>query len=385
MELATSYRFFDLHVLLRSDSPAILEHFRQVYERFQVDGASEPAILRLPLQLRSGHGAGQVVCQIFTEREESPPNLILDGQVHVINQRHLLLDYAHTVLLNAVFARVDDHFLIHGASLSWSAGDRARGLILAGGAGLGKTTLALALTQRGLRFLSDDVVALNCADGLLHPFPRRLGLRPETWQLCDLGSTPPTRQWVDATTLCGDCLGAPCAPSVLILLDDGQRRTERPCDVRLALTLDRLPAGLERDLGRLGKIDAVTRASPSGYATLLFQPSVGNRVSEEDIQRICASHATLLLDVDKASPLVPPDFTASPQLVSISPSIAALTILARLRGGERSALLQRTFGGSPARLYTALAAMIGGMKCYRLTVGRLEKMIDLIESVTRFR
>jgi hypothetical protein len=110
-------------------------------------------------------------------------------------------------------------------------------------------------------------------------------------------------------------------------------------------------------------------------------------VSEEDIQRICASHATLLLDVDKASsvPPIPPDFTASPQLVSIAPSIAALTILARVRGGERSVLLQRTFGGSPARLYTALAALIGRTKCYRLTVGRLEEMLELIESVTRFR
>ncbi len=59
---------------------------------------------------------------------------------------------------------------LHGAALATSAG----ALLIPGEAGVGKTTLALALTLRGMRLLADDVVFLRPSDWRPVPFPRSL-------------------------------------------------------------------------------------------------------------------------------------------------------------------------------------------------------------------
>ena len=364
------YRFFDVEALIRADSRAILDRFQRIYSRFQVTRPAGPTF----------------VCEVISNgRAAGGPAVVVDGCVHPVANPDLLFDYAHTTILNAVFARVAGHFLIHAAALSWPGRDGDWGLILAAAADVGKTTLALALVQRGFRFLSDDVAAIGCADGLLYPFPRSPAIRPATWRLCGLGAEQPTRQWVDVAALFDDCIGTPCPPRVLILLDDGRGEAEGKRDGLLYLTVDRLPAGLEKALERLSGVESATVLARRPATILALRPRPGCRPDEGAIQRTCEAHGILLFDVAKGPP-VRPDFASPPRLAPLSPSAAALALLARLRGGERSALLQRTFGGRPARLYAALASITGRMKCFRLTIGRLAEMVDLIhDAVSGFR
>ena len=65
----------------------------------------------------------------------------------------------------------------------------------------------------------------------------------------------------------------------------------------------------------------------------------------------------------------------------LSASVAAHELLRYLKGGTRSALLQEEFAGSAARLYVALADLGARMACYRLTVGRLAAMVEVILSL----
>jgi HprK-related kinase A len=63
--------------------------------------------------------------------------------------------------------------LLHAASVE----REGRALILTGESGAGKSTLAALLGERGWRLMGDEFALLDCATGLLHPFPRAVSLK----------------------------------------------------------------------------------------------------------------------------------------------------------------------------------------------------------------
>ncbi|HEX2999006.1 MAG TPA: hypothetical protein VHR86_02050, partial [Armatimonadota bacterium] len=85
----------------------------------------------------------------------------------------------HALLFSTLASRVRSHWLLHAAALSTANG----GVLLAGSSGAGKTTLALALAQRGFGWHSDEVAALARNNGCLESFPRMALLRPGTLRL----------------------------------------------------------------------------------------------------------------------------------------------------------------------------------------------------------
>lgn len=73
-----------------------------------------------------------------------------------------------------------EHFVtLHAAAV-------ARGsslVLLAGESGAGKTTLTLALLRAGWTYLSDDLAPISIETGLVHPFPKPLGVKdPAMWE-----------------------------------------------------------------------------------------------------------------------------------------------------------------------------------------------------------
>ncbi|MDQ3952291.1 MAG: hypothetical protein M3279_04910 [Actinomycetota bacterium] len=55
-------------------------------------------------------------------------------------------------------------------------------VLLAGESGAGKTTLTLALLEGGWTYLSDDLAPVSPETGLVHPFPKPLGVKdPAAW------------------------------------------------------------------------------------------------------------------------------------------------------------------------------------------------------------
>lgn len=57
-----------------------------------------------------------------------------------------------------------------------------KALLLLGEMWSGKTTLALALVERGWRYFSDDLVVIECASGLVRPLPKPPGVKAYTWK-----------------------------------------------------------------------------------------------------------------------------------------------------------------------------------------------------------
>lgn len=68
------------------------------------------------------------------------------------------------------------------------------GVLLAGGSGAGKTTLALALVAHGWSLGSDDLAPVDVVTGMIRPFPKPMSVRGGPAAL------PPRRRWPDYGT-----------------------------------------------------------------------------------------------------------------------------------------------------------------------------------------
>jgi hypothetical protein len=362
-------RFFDLDTTIRSDSRDHLHRFAQMYRRFQVDGASQP--VQPPIEFA-----------ILT-RPDNPwgqPVLILDGEVQPLPDPRLLAGYVYQSILCAILARVRSHILIHAGVVA-SGG---QGLILAADSFHGKTTLVLELVRRGFKFLSDETAALGRADRRLHPFPRSLSLRPGTLELADFSEEAAgAPEWLgklhlDIEQIQPDSLG-PAAPisHVVILQDPAEEGEGRPgsSDRELGVLVDRLDEAFLADV-RL--IEGVTEVRPDvehGYPLLRLCAARRTFVFSQ-IEALCQTRRILVLDVI-TGPAGQPTFAAPARLEAIPTSQAIVELLRRFQGGHRSAILDE-LGGSSTRLFMELAAIVGQADCYRLCVGPLREMADLV-------
>ncbi len=249
--------------------------------------------------------------------------LVVDGEVLTLDDPDALLDRAYERILDSIVARVRSHILIHAGVVSRDG----QGLVFPAYSGHGKTTLILELVRRGLRFLSDEIAAFDRSQGVLVPFPRSLRVRPGTLALCGYSSlATPMVTWrgklvVDVESLQPNSLGQPCPGTYLIILAN--------------------PVGGQKALGS----------------------------SEREL-------ATAVSEL----PFVP-DFQSVPKLVPISGTEATMELIRGFRGGPRSALLQEDYGGRATRLFVELAEIVRTMRCYRLYVGRLSEMADLVCSL----
>ncbi len=71
------------------------------------------------------------------------------------------------------------YLIIHSAVVE----KNGQGLILPGSPGSGKSTLCAALVHRGWRLLSDEMVLLSVADGMIYPIPRPVSLKNQSIEI----------------------------------------------------------------------------------------------------------------------------------------------------------------------------------------------------------
>jgi hypothetical protein len=95
-------------------------------------------------------------------------------------------------------------------------------MVLPGPMGAGKSTLAWSLVQAGCSYLTDEVVALDPATGVIRPYPKYLSLGAA---FADLAPPVPAgmrtvvgdQQLVPARAIRADAVSGPARPSVVVL------------------------------------------------------------------------------------------------------------------------------------------------------------------------
>jgi len=363
-------RFFDLEASIRSDSLSHIDLLDRLYSRFRADEHVSPAPYQLDVALLT--------------RPENPwrgPVLIVDQEVWPLRDPSLLEGWAYAFILSNIIARVRSHCLIHAGVVAWEG----QGVILPADSSYGKTTLVLELVRRGFRFLSDEMAALGRADRCVYPFSRSLRVMPDTLARVGLGdkaSSAPV--WMDKLILDIEeiypgSLGAVAAISHVVFLQDQTQAPESvSTDLKrgLSISVDRADDDL---LSAIGQIEGVEHASLTRVDTWPEIRVVTPRRTAVlvKIEELCRQRRTLILDVT-AEPRSRPAFEMPARLEQLPGSQAVMELLRLFRVGLGPSLLREEFGFSAARLYWEVASLVADATCYRLTVGPLEQMADLV-------
>jgi hypothetical protein len=285
------------------------------------------------------------------------------------------------VLLQAALRRIRSHILLHAGVVA----RRGRGVLLAGGSGAGKSTLVLELVRRGFKLLSDEIAAIRVTDGVVEPFPRGLGMR--TGGPLELGGPVPT-EMVSPMPLIGggqkllirpaalgpDRIGRACRVALLVVLPSGPER-QAPGEW-LHVVFSRLPAGLCDEFEMLPGVSRFEPVANRLFPELRFR-SAGAGETLRQVDAACARFRVAILETSRGDTRAV-HTNGTPTLAPLGKGEAARALLRHLHVSQDSAVVQRTLGGSGARLLLWLARLVEGMQCATLSVGRLADRADRI-------
>lgn len=235
-----TYRFLNQEISIRSNSPAILEHYKLMYERFYVGSAEYTA--GEPQKADTLQFIMHIVDNLDSSNE-----LLIEDNFSLYRLSKLEDSYKYTyqdilnpswtfdgfseplslmsiALLRAISRLLNKYALFHAGAVSWN-GD---GIIFPAPANMGKTTFVLKLLQRGFKFLSDEIACLNPHTNLLEPFPRAVNVRGESRHLLGLSmidgsvatfqSPSAPVHTIDIEEIAENSLSLPSEPRYLIFL-----------------------------------------------------------------------------------------------------------------------------------------------------------------------
>lgn len=365
--------FFDTEADILSDSGPHIDLFARMYRRFLAEGPPSPA-----------QPPDKFILQTRSDNPWGKPVLNLDGEIWPVDDPGLLNGYFYDCILNAIIGRVRSHFLIHAGVVAWDG----QGVILAGDASHGKTTLALELVRRGFKFLSDEMAALGRADQQVHPFPRSLRIEPDTLKLTgfsEAASGAPVwlgKLLLDIEEIQPGSMGQAATISHIIILRDPTAADEDKADGaerELGVFVNRLDEAVLAAVRQIEGVSRVRTTVERGYPVIRLRASRRMLVLSK-IEELCQERRVLILDVSKRTE-THPTFETPARLETIPGSQAVIELLRRFQGGHRSALLQEEFGGSATQLFLELAETIGEANCLQLFVGPLDDMANLVCSL----
>ena len=120
-----------------------------------------------------------------------------------------------------VILSTEDKVLIHAAA----AERDGSAVVLAAPMESGKTTLVAGLVMGGLRYITDEAVAIDPASGLIHAYPKALSIDPGSWEVLeDLSPTLDVaerdlspRQWqVPVSRIRSDAVASVAEPRLIL-------------------------------------------------------------------------------------------------------------------------------------------------------------------------
>jgi len=360
---------FNQDVCIQTDSTVYSEILQKTYSHFLIE--------------RPDIGRQVVFNDFFNIDNTEGPCLIINGQKKHLHDPELLRsEYIHALILNSIYTNISSHYLHHAAALS----HKENGIILTADSGFGKTTLTLALVQKGFRFLSDEIAAIGRKDGMIYPFPRGLHIRKETLQLLDLPfQFEKASRWfgkylVDIEDIFPGMIGDPVKISQIFVLKNDSNSTPNssyPREFRAVINHTN-PVFLQQIKDNPDVIH-VQETLERGYPCLVVE-TVHRMKVISFFENLCSQHAIMLLDLIKREEEMP-EFAPSVACHNINRSQAALELLRRFLGGHKTALLDAENHQESTKLLFDLASLIKDADCYQLTVGPLTEMVDVITNI----
>lgn len=357
-------QFFDQNIEFQSHSPELHTTLTHMYQRFRSPNTHPSFTKHPPI----------IIQQQFLNSTLGTP----EYNVSVFEASRLQRAYATSVRTK---------ILIHAGALAYEN----QGVLLVAPSMHGKTTLTLKLVHDGFGFLSDDVAPLafdeGLDDGLVYPFPRSFVIREGSVKMAGFSPLPPAtptwlgKQIIDAEALQAGCIGqAVPVRHIFFLHGDPQHINEKVAqenkDRSYKILIPNLPDELKKALLAVDGIEQITVDEYAGQMRLsIVAKNKFTALREIDI--LCESRGMEVIYFGEEPPSKR-NFDGPAGLTHIPQSKAVLQLLDQFLGGYHSALMQNEMGNSPIRLSMALARIIKNAACYRLRVGPLQEMADLV-------
>ncbi|MCB9852195.1 MAG: hypothetical protein H6819_03795 [Phycisphaerales bacterium] len=163
--MRSTYRIGPVRVTLATSEPRVAAAYDALYAPFRINAAEggteasfEVRVLRRRSR-RTGLSHYHItsdVDDVFTVRKMSRVLPHVEGAVNLCIARFM-----------------PRYLLLHAAAMTRDG----VGVIIPGGPGFGKTTLAAALTSRGWRYASDEFAMIDGRDGSIVPYPKALSIK----------------------------------------------------------------------------------------------------------------------------------------------------------------------------------------------------------------
>jgi hypothetical protein len=150
----------------------------------RVSADSESAWAQMQELLPPGWVANGDDAPVDPEREVAHFTLTQDGAEYVLMRDDSVLARSDLKIALHVFdAQLRGHIALNSPNRVFvhagTVGHRGRAIVIPGESFSGKTTLVAELVKAGATYYSDEYAVLD-ADGLVHPFPKPLSIRPRT-------------------------------------------------------------------------------------------------------------------------------------------------------------------------------------------------------------
>jgi hypothetical protein len=163
-----SYRALELTFTVRTTDAGLGRYLAGILASLEAPDLPEPPATVISVIEREAHEAGSTAQHCYEVSVDEELLVSTTDASRVVP--HILAE----VNAATVRASADRFVLLHASA----AARQGRGAIFAAPAEAGKTTLVGGLLLAGLAYVTDEVVAIDPATGLLHPFPKALAVDP---------------------------------------------------------------------------------------------------------------------------------------------------------------------------------------------------------------
>jgi len=337
---------------ISSDNDELVERFLAVFCAFNEGSTPDDVNLEIPVTISGADGR-------YDDGRRSVP--LAPGRLRPPHVYNLL----YTTLVRAL----DTVYLLHAAVLA----GHGRAWLISGPSGSGKSSLGRALVRRGYELLSDDLAPLCLADGLVHPFPRRLGL------VVDSGCPAPEgallvgdKAYVTAEQIGVQLANEPLPPGGIVLMNPYDP-TGQAVDMTVGVVGDAAPfrARLISEPGV-----EMTGSRNEGDLTTLNLTLRGTRAIAHAERVLEQSDSELLFHVrgyghEKT-------YAEKPVLRPITVREASLGLLREMLNRERGSALLKRLNGRISGAVVELLGVLCGVPCFELEPSDIDSTAGLL-------